>query len=515
MQPVNLFLKKTAIFYFFYIQISLIKSSMSSLSLIKAFLIVFLSLALVSSKDVLCQFNCNSNCLVPTIQQTLPDGSIELTIDASSCKHSSVNWIACMNGGCSALFCDGIAVTGTTKCDTVMTATYLFPKKTGLFAIFQVHDGAQAGNFDCSVNFCPGGAGGGCNVDTSGTAVTLHVCQEVIPFSTSPFGSAPQCTKNSDCTSTNVCAIPYCGTDGVCYSNLAQTTQSCRFSAGPCDIPEFCEVNPGCPANLVQPTTYECSAPTPFSATDSSTCELPSYCDGTDVTCPDKVILPATTVCRPAAVAADKTASCPANSYKDPNTSCRPAVDLCDAPEVCTGGPACPPDLYEPPTICCRPAVFGADGSTCDNTEYCDGVTTACPADTPMPATAVCRPAADLCDVPERCSGTSDSCPPNQRNDDGYVYKCGLTCFLCAVHQNQLTLSSGTSTQAWNLGGCGIGACDNFVTLKWPDCTTQCINALCPNNKALSNSEIYSCVKSTGHWVCDYKLDGTAVDNGV
>ena len=263
------------------------------------------------------------------------------------------------------------------------------------------------------------------------------------------------------------------------------------------------------------PTTYECSAPTPFSATDSSTCELPSYCDGTDVTCPDKVILPATTVCRPAAVAADKTASCPANSYKDPNTSCRPAVDLCDAPEVCTGGPACPPDLYEPPTICCRPAVFGADGSTCDNTEYCDGVTTACPADTPMPATAVCRPAADLCDVPERCSGTSDSCPPNQRNDDGYVYKCGLTCFLCAVHQNQLTLSSGTSTQAWNLGGCGIGACDNFVTLKWPDCTTQCINALCPNNKALSNSEIYSCVKSTGHWVCDYKLDGTAVDNGV
>lgn len=507
---------------------------MSSFSFIKILFLVSLVLTFCSAKIVLCRFDCASNCLHIIEQHTLSDGSIQVKVDASTCKGSAISWLACMNAGCSVVSCDGIPVSGTDKCDGVVQGTYLFAPETGALALFQMHDGVLAGNVECTSggsSNCSGGSGGGCNVDASGNTVTLHVCNEPIPFLPGDFGSTPGCTSDSDCSASNLCTVAHCGSDGNCYQTLAPTTTVCRPSAGVCDVAENCDgANAACPEDLFLDSTNVCRPALPFSATDPSTCDIPEYWTGSDANCPADQIKESGPTCRDIVYGTDGTtcdlaetcdgvnSACPADSFKTPGTLCRDVADLCDVPEYCTAdsGNACPADLVQPATYSCRPAVTAVDGTTCDIAEYCDGTTVSCPAvDAVMAAGTTCRPNANPCDVVDNCDGTSNSCPSDLRNDDGYVYKCGLTCFLCAVQESQLTLSSGSSTQAWSLGGCTIGGCDNFVVLQWPQCATQCINALCPNNKALSNSEIYSCNKNNGNWVCDYKLDGTAVANGV
>jgi MYXO-CTERM domain-containing protein/uncharacterized repeat protein (TIGR01451 family) len=66
-----------------------------------------------------------------------------------------------------------------------------------------------------------------------------------------------------------------------------------------------------------------------------------------------------------------------------------------------------------PISTVCRGAVLGADGSTCDVAEHCDGTTPVCPGDHKAPVGSTCRAAADLCDVPATCDGMTNACPPN------------------------------------------------------------------------------------------------------
>lgn len=67
----------------------------------------------------------------------------------------------------------------------------------------------------------------------------------------------------------------------------------CRRSAGPCDVPEFCDGEaPRCPDDMRQPTTHTCR-------TEGVTpeCSRDGFCDGVSVTCAD--VLPDGSSCGP------------------------------------------------------------------------------------------------------------------------------------------------------------------------------------------------------------------------
>ena len=263
-------------------------------------------------------------------------------------------------------------------------------------------------------------------------------------------------------------------------------------------------------------------------APDTTTCDLAETCDGSSFTCPADKFKDSTQVCRDAVIADDKTTcdvpekctlgtnACPPDGFMTPGTLCREAAGLCDVSEFCTSdsGKVCPHDDYQPATKVCRPAVVACDLTTCDLPEKCTGHDVDCPFDKVLDPNTPCRIKADPCDVEETCKGIN-TCPLDVRNDDGYVYKCGGTCYLCVVEQNQLEINIGQSSQSYSLGGCGIGSCDTFVQLQWPDCATQCIKPICPNSEPLKNVEIFSCLKDSGDWTCDYMVDGVAVSSGV
>jgi hypothetical protein len=167
---------------------------------------------------------------------------------------------------------------------------------------------------------------------------------------------------------------------------------------------------------------------------------------------------------------------------------------------------------FKPSTTVCRGAAMGADGTTCDQPEMCTGSAADCPADVFLAPGTTCRAKADECDIPETCDG-SRFCPGTDvRRDHGYSFKCARDCFVCAVEPEKFVNAKGKS---WELGGCNVGACSNFIVLQWPECVSQCINSLCPNNRGLSNAEVFTCDKPTGNWQCDYKLEGSQVAQGV
>jgi hypothetical protein len=191
-----------------------------------------------------------------------------------------------------------------------------------------------------------------------------------------------------------------------------------------------------------------------------------------------------------------------------PNTVCRLSNGVCDEEERCINHyPFCPPDFKKGSSTVCRSAVIAADGTTCDEEEYCTGTSNDCQDDTFLPDTSVCRPGIDMCDIPETCTGSSPICPPDLRNDLGYTYKCSTTQFLCGVGPGNLTINSGNG---YLFGSCGIGTARTFTILDWPNCLTQCMQAICPNGRGLSNYAEGHCVPSTGSWYCDIKIDVTS-----
>ena len=278
---------------------------MSSSLLYKAFLIFFLS-ATATAGNAACQFNCASNCLVATNRLTMPNGLIQISIDASSCKGSAVSWIACMNGACSAVSCDGVAVSGTTKiCNNVLKGVFRFPAGTTLLD-FQMHDGVQAGNVACSEDKhnCAGGSGCGCTV--SGKTPVSGVCEILIPVSSipSPFGSSG-CFTDADCPASDLCAVGKCGTNSVCSQSPALASKRCRVSAGVCDVDDYCDGSSLSCLNKFQPSTFICRTAQPFSATDPSTCDIPELCTGSAATCPPDQKKSAGTTCRDVVLGAD------------------------------------------------------------------------------------------------------------------------------------------------------------------------------------------------------------------
>lgn len=187
------------------------------------------------------------------------------------------------------------------------------------------------------------------------------------------------------------------------------------------------------------------------------------------------------------------------NSYLHNETLCRSSAGDCDEEEYCSGySYDCPEDSFLPSTFECRPSE-----GDCDISEYCSGYNATCPYDVIKDSGTLCRTSNDFCDVEDFCDGISTICQ-DQRNDYSYSFKCGTTCFLCGIKQNEIGKASPVS---YKVDDCGIGRCDTFVELNWPNCIDECIETICPNNKALSNAGFYTCQADTNDWMCNWKVD--------
>ena len=173
-------------------------------------------------------------------------------------------------------------------------------------------------------------------------------------------------------------------------------------------------VNDDCPTDAFEPNTTVCRA-----VSGGEVCDVAEFCTGSGAACPADAVEPNTTVCRSSAGICDvvetcdgSNKTCPADTVEPSTTVCRQASsgETCDVTETCDGvNTACPADAVLPNGTICR-----SSAGVCDVTEACDGSAKVCPSDTK--STAVCRSSAGVCDVAESCDGVGDTCPT-----DGFV----------------------------------------------------------------------------------------------
>eukprot|EP00756_Hemistasia_phaeocysticola_P059794 Hpha_TRINITY_DN3673_c0_g1::TRINITY_DN3673_c0_g1_i1::g.983::m.983 len=508
-------------------------------------------------------FDCATQCIECLGKKDNGDGTQTVSVSAGSCKGDTVSWFCCRTQSCVLSGCDefGPEVGVGVKCEDSLRGKYTLDS-THTTLELQVHDGRQIGNVLCSgkpnadgqSTDCCGGGGASCG-GVSG------ICNRVVDLSTCPIvgGGAggltdlPECYKDSDCAAAGSCSTGRCDVGShTCWQELkAQGTVCnakveghacdveetcsgasaqcptdgfaavgtvCRVAHGPCDVEEQCTGTSGeCPSDAKRLSGFECRA-------SQGVCDPHEHCDGKTNECPDDLKHDTNYVCRTVVSAADGTTcdlpescdgtnnDCPKDLFINGNV-CRPSIGLCDEVETCSGtSNACPLDAKKPAETVCRAAVRGTDGTTCDATETCDGTSNECPEDDYLPAGTGCRAAADACDVADTCAGgTSKTCPADLRKDHGYIGKCAKACYVCAIDPAVIVLGNG---RAYNLGGCGIGKCDNFVALPWPSCVSQCLPQKCENNRGLSNAGVHTCQKADGSWKCDYKVEGGDVANG-
>jgi hypothetical protein len=254
-----------------------------------------------------------------------------------------------------------------------------------------------------------------------------------------------------------------CCTSACTFRTAGQT---CRVSAGTCDVAETCTGSSAtCPADVFQPSTTVCraaagecdlaenclgnAAACPADAkkasgtlcTDDGNECTNDQCDGTNVLCQHPAKTNGTactddgnvcttdtcqsgvcshpagnagTLCRGSAGVCDVaetcngvSPTCPADGFQSTSTTCRPSAGVCDVAENCTGsGAACPVDGFQSTSTTCRPSA-----GVCDVAENCTGSGAACPADGFQSTSTTCRASAGICDVAENCTGASATCP--------------------------------------------------------------------------------------------------------
>ncbi len=272
-----------------------------------------------------------------------------------------------------------------------------------------------------------------------------------------------------------------------CCSTICQfrpAGQTCRPSAGVCDVAETCSGSAGsCPANAFLPSSVLCRP-------SAGVCDVAEKCTGVAAPCPDDAFAPSTTICRAADGACDvaetcsgTSATCPSDSKRPAGFPCRPSAGACDVAEACDGTRTeCPADAFAPSATICRPAVGDCDvadhctgssaacpaddavkpvgttcraaAGTCDVAETCDGASKACPGDSFKPSSVQCRAAIDACDIPESCSGGSPTCPEDV---------CAAGCPTCGnACGNGIVDPGETCDNSATQNGCGQDAvCDD------------------------------------------------------
>jgi hypothetical protein len=208
------------------------------------------------------------------------------------------------------------------------------------------------------------------------------------------------------------------GANGNCCTSSCQIRgngQTCRVSAGDCDVVETCDgVLESCPADGFVAGGTECRGL-------AGNCDIAESCTGGDAACPADTFVTGGTECRPSGGVCDPAESCtggsgvcPTDDLTPAGTECRPAFDLCDEAEECDGANVgCPADAIQPAGTECR----GSAGD-CDPAEVCTGSSIVCPADQLEPDTTVCRPQSGACDFEELCTGSDVACPPDIGSPD-------------------------------------------------------------------------------------------------
>jgi hypothetical protein len=262
----------------------------------------------------------------------------------------------------------------------------------------------------------------------AGTSCCTAACALRAPGQTCR-SSAGVCDVAETCT----------GASAGCPANgFAATSVVCRSAAGECDLAESCTGGgAACPSDAKVPSGTGC-------ASDGNPCSL-DECDGTTDACQHPAGNPGA-ICRSSAGVCDLVETCtgastvcPSDDFASTATVCRSAAGECDLAESCTGGgPACPGDAKVPGGTGCSSdgnvcTVDECDGTNdacqhppgnggtvcrssageCDVAETCTGASPACPVDGFVPSSTVCRSATDVCDVAENCTGSSATCPPD------------------------------------------------------------------------------------------------------
>ena len=291
-------------------------------------------------------------------------------------------------------------------------------------------------------------SGGDCcgGSGTSCVGATSGVCNTVIDVSSCPNNGGIRGGFNRECF-----------TDDDCNE---------LYSTGTCGQ-YTCEQNEGLCVEFAKPVGTVCRLA-------SGVCDITEVCDG-------------------------ESTDCPTDSVKDSAAVCRVSAGVCDETEMCDGSSKyCPPDSVKDTSVVCRDAA-----GLCDLEEKCDGFSVSCPHDALRTNGTICRVSADACDVNEVCDGVTVDCPSDVRRDVGHSFKCGRNCYVCAIQPKYIL----SSTKTTSISTCNLGACASVEYLPWPSCMGQCVNQICPNAKALSNAEFFSCVPSTGMWRCNKKVE--------
>ncbi|MBI3785277.1 MAG: hypothetical protein HY270_17940 [Deltaproteobacteria bacterium] len=266
--------------------------------------------------------------------------------------------------------------------------------------------------------------------------------------STCQFRSAGQTCRASagQCDVAELCS----GLSASCPSDtFVSSSTVCRASAGQCDVAENCPGNgPSCPADTLLGSTVECRA-------SGGVCDPAEKCTGSSATCPADS--KSSTVCRAAAGPCDNpeicdgiSNNCPTDGFLPSTATCRAAAGVCDLAEKCTGnGPGCPGDLKSNQE--CRAAA-----GVCDIAENCDGVSNNCPAD--GKGTILCRPAVGVCDIPDYCNGVGNDCPADAKS----TTVCRAAAGVCDVAETCNGVSNNCPADAKNSGVCrtAAGVCD-------------------------------------------------------
>jgi hypothetical protein len=276
------------------------------------------------------------------------------------------------------------------------------------------------------------------------------------------------------------------GVNNACPANsFVSAGTECRASAGDCDVAESCTgSNANCPADSFKPASTVCRA-----ASAGEVCDIAELCTGSGASCPADVVQPATTVCRASSVGevcdiaefCDGTnKTCPADAVEPNTTVCRASSvgEVCDVPETCDGtNKTCPADAVLPNGTTCR-----ASAGVCDVTEACDGSSKFCPSDSK--STAVCRGAAGACDVAEVCDGLNDDCPADGFVADGT--NCDDTNFCNGTQTCTGGVCGGGSTPCGMGQSCDEGSDSCFVgdcPVNPVSCRTAAKNKLLIKNK--------------------------------
>lgn len=214
-----------------------------------------------------------------------------------------------------------------------------------------------------------------------------------------------------------------CG-EGFCTEGVCCDTACGNGDPNDC---QACSVAQGASSDgtcTFLPPSHQCRA---ASTNPLDVCDAPEVCTGSDAACPPDTVKPA-------------------------QSECRASASECDAPELCDGtSKQCPSDLVYGIDHVCRAAA-----GTCDAEERCDGVTAACPSDVLRGADTICRAAQSSCDVEEKCTGTSAACGNDVFERDGLVCTEVLngTCRAGACTAEEQTTHYG-------LIKCGCGSADS------------------------------------------------------